>query len=79
MLLLYFVHYNFCRVHGSLRMSPATAGGRVRYAEGHRMDRRADRRTGTEAHAASDLPPPGDFKLRHYLPEAPLDRLRVTL
>ena len=27
MLSLYFVHYNFCRVHKSLRMSPATAAG----------------------------------------------------
>ena len=24
---LYFVHYNFCRVHGSLRVSPAMAAG----------------------------------------------------
>ena len=27
MLSLYFVHYNFCRVHGSLRVSPAMAAG----------------------------------------------------
>ena len=27
MLALYFVHYNFCRVHKSLRMSPAMAAG----------------------------------------------------
>lgn len=27
MLSLYFVHYNFCRVHKSLRMSPAMAAG----------------------------------------------------
>ena len=27
MLSLYFVHYNFCRMHGSLRMSPAMAAG----------------------------------------------------
>ena len=27
MLSLYFVHYNFCRMHKSLRMSPATATG----------------------------------------------------
>jgi hypothetical protein len=24
---LYFAHYNFCSVHGSLTMTPATAGG----------------------------------------------------
>ena len=27
MLALYFVHYNFCRIHKSLRMSPAMAAG----------------------------------------------------
>lgn len=27
MLSLYFVHYNFCRVHKSLRMAPAMAAG----------------------------------------------------
>ena len=27
MLSLYFVHYNFCRAHKSLRMSPAMAAG----------------------------------------------------
>lgn len=27
MLSIYFVHYNFCRMHGSLRMSPAMAAG----------------------------------------------------
>jgi IS1 family transposase len=27
MLALYFVHYNFCRIHSSLRMSPAMAAG----------------------------------------------------
>jgi hypothetical protein len=27
MLSLYFVHYNFCRVHKTLRMSPAMAAG----------------------------------------------------
>ena len=27
MLSLYFVHYNFCRVHKSLRVSPAMAAG----------------------------------------------------
>ncbi len=27
MLSLYFVHYNFCRMHKSLRMSPAMAAG----------------------------------------------------
>ena len=27
MLSLYFVHYNFCRIHKSLRISPAMAGG----------------------------------------------------
>lgn len=27
MLSLYFVHYNFCRIHRSLRMSPAMAAG----------------------------------------------------
>ena len=27
MLSLYFVHYNFCRVHKNLRMSPAMAAG----------------------------------------------------
>ena len=27
MLSLYFVHYNFCRVHKSLRMSPTMAAG----------------------------------------------------
>ena len=27
MLSLYFVHYNFCRMHKSLRMSPAKAAG----------------------------------------------------
>ena len=27
MLSLHFLHYNFCRVHGSLRMSPAMAAG----------------------------------------------------
>ena len=27
MLSLYFVHYNFCRMHGSLRVSPAMAAG----------------------------------------------------
>ena len=26
-LALYFVHYNFCRIHRSLRMSPAQAAG----------------------------------------------------
>jgi hypothetical protein len=24
---LYFAHYDFCRVHGSLKMTPATAAG----------------------------------------------------
>jgi hypothetical protein len=27
MLSLYFVHYNFCRIHKTLRMSPAMAAG----------------------------------------------------
>ena len=27
MLSLYFVHYNFCRMHKTLRMSPAMAAG----------------------------------------------------
>ena len=27
MLSLHFVHYNFCRMHGSVRMSPAMAAG----------------------------------------------------
>ena len=27
MLSLYFVHYNFCRIHKSLRISPAMAAG----------------------------------------------------
>ena len=27
MLSLYFVHYNFCRMHSSLRCSPAMAAG----------------------------------------------------
>ena len=27
MLALYFVHYNFCRVHKTLRMTPAMAAG----------------------------------------------------
>ncbi len=27
MLSLYFVHYNFCRIHKSLRVSPAMAAG----------------------------------------------------
>ncbi len=27
MLSLYFVHYNFCRIHKTLRMSPALAAG----------------------------------------------------
>ncbi len=27
MLSLYFVHYNFCRIHSSLRVSPAIAAG----------------------------------------------------
>lgn len=29
MLSLYFVHYNFCRMHKTLRMSPAMAAGVV--------------------------------------------------
>ena len=24
---LYFVHYNFCRIHGALRITPAMAAG----------------------------------------------------
>lgn len=27
MLALYFLHYNFCRIHGSIRCSPAMAAG----------------------------------------------------
>jgi len=27
MLALYFAHYNFCRVHGSLRVTPAMEAG----------------------------------------------------
>jgi hypothetical protein len=26
-LALYFAHYNFCRIHGSLRITPAMAAG----------------------------------------------------
>ena len=48
MLSLYFVHYNFCRMHKSLRMSPAMAAG-VSDAAGRGVDRLADRRPGAEA------------------------------
>ena len=66
MLSLYFVHYNFCRMHKSLRMSPAMAAGVSDTLHGHGMDRRADRRARAEAEAASILPQTGNFKVRHY-------------
>ena len=63
MLSLYFIHYNFCRVHGSLRASLAMAAGRVGHVAGHGVDRRADRCAGAKASAPGDLPPPADFKV----------------
>ena len=67
MLSLFFVHYNFCRVHKSLRMSPAMAAGvsaELRDMEWivGLIDARAP-----EAEAAEDLSETAeDFKLRHY-------------
>lgn len=48
----------------------ALDGGRPGYHRpGLRLDRRADRRSGSEAEAAGALPPPLRFKLRHYREE----------
>ena len=77
MLSLFFVHYNFCRVHKSLRMSPAMAAGvsaelrDMKWIVGL-IDARV------RAEAPDDLPQAQeDFKLRHYRIAARLARRRL--
>ena len=77
MLSLFFVHYNFCRVHKSLRMSPAMAAGvsaelrDMKWIVGL-IEARA------RAEAPDDLPQAQeDFKLRHYRIAARLARRRL--
>ena len=66
MLSLYFLHYNFCRIHKTLKVTPAMEAGTNERAARHGMDRQPDRRAGTEAESSGDLPQAADFKLRHY-------------
>ena len=66
MLSLYFVHYNFCRIHKSLRMSPAMSAGISRHIAGYGVDSWPDRRKHPEARTARTLQEETKFKLRHY-------------
>ena len=43
-LALYFLHYNYCRMHKTLRCTPAMEAGTRHDRPGPPVDRRADRR-----------------------------------
>ena len=64
MLSLYFVHYNFVRIHKTLKCTPSDGLWRYRHVARYGMDCRPDRCAGSEAEPTSDLQE--DFKLRHY-------------
>ena len=53
---LYFLHYNFCRIHKTLRVTPAMEAGLDETVRGHGVDRRTHRRAGTQAETSQDVP-----------------------
>lgn len=76
MLSLYFVHYNFCRVHKTLRMSPAMAAGVSKTLHDVEwivslIDARAPK-PGPRGPYKKECC--GKFKLRHYRSRPMLDR-----